>query len=539
MNKLVSVPVFSDAAYSQLERLVADRVAAARGPLFTTDAADLFDAYLAGIGTDMQHYNCHACRRFVERYGGLVTISDNGRTVSPFWDVESPPDFFQMSLWGLCQMVYRAKVTGVFLSSDAVWGTPQTGAWTHLSGRPAVTFANPLKNAAQAMAAAREEYGMLRHGLADFPEAAVVQAVRVLEADAVDRSEKTLGVAKWLLALHARIRDVKGPARDNLVWLAVATAPPGWCHVRSTMISTLLDDIIAGLPYESIAKRWADKMHPLQYQRPTTLKEGALKAANEVVAKLGSEGALARRFARLSDVLAPRWLPRELPAAEKPKGGAFDHLRQRTGEIKPLDLPAQKMPWPHFRDAVLPTALKIAYLTPRGPAAFFGLVTAANPDAPPIIQWDGLVERDSDPHGMATPLPRNPVSWYFYHLGSLAGGWNLPAGEWVTVTAVFRKPCHWQKPDGFTHHSDAAFLALLGCWDTRHSKGGGFFPEQLRSEYHGIRAAMEAHAQAAPIAGKETATANGIALDANLTEPLALRVTAMYGVVQAYLVSWQ
>jgi len=32
------------------------------------------------------------------------------------------------------KIVDRAKVTGVFLSSEKVWGTPQTGVWSHLHG---------------------------------------------------------------------------------------------------------------------------------------------------------------------------------------------------------------------------------------------------------------------------------------------------------------------------------------------------------------------------------------------------------------------
>ena len=35
---------------------------------------------------------------------------------------------------------------------------------------------------------------------------------------------------------------------------------------------------------------------------------------------------------------------------------------------------------------------------------------------------------------------------------------------------------------------------------------------RMRSEHHGIRAVLEAHVQRSPVAGKEEATANGIAV---------------------------
>jgi hypothetical protein len=154
------------------------------------------------------------------------------------------------------------------------------------------------------MAEKLEDYKMLCHGLADYSRETVEQAVRVLKADAVYRSEKALGIAEWFLKLHEAIKD-NPKAKRNLTWLAAATAPPGFCHVRSTMISTLLDDINSGLAFDDIARRWKDKMHPLQYQRPTAApKEGAIKQAEEMVAKLGLERSLLRRYATLDDVLA-------------------------------------------------------------------------------------------------------------------------------------------------------------------------------------------------------------------------------------------
>jgi hypothetical protein len=252
----------TDHQYHELEKLIASRVAEAKGPLFATDAEGLFDLYLAGIPEESrQHYNCRSCQKFVERFGGLVEIPDDGTGVfdSLLWE-DADPDFFKDSIINLRREVNKAKVTGVFLSSDKVWGTPVTGEWTHLSGTNPAPFKHGLLSASQAMAEKKEDHGMLCRGLAEYPAEAVVQAVRVLEADAVDRSEKTLGAAKWLLELHGKVKDVKGPRKNNLVWLAVATAPPGFCHVKTTMINTLLDDIVAGLPYESIKARWNEKM---------------------------------------------------------------------------------------------------------------------------------------------------------------------------------------------------------------------------------------------------------------------------------------
>lgn len=484
-DKTVSaVPTETDAAYREFEQQVANAILHLKGPLFTTDASGLFEAYLDGLPVEKrQHYNCHCCRRFIERYGGLVGISEDGTLWPAIWGKFDAPDFFIPAVVGVLERIVISKITGVFLSQEAVWGTPVTGVWTHLSGPSAMKYDGVVLSAAQKMAEKKQDYITLRRALGEIPREAVVQAVRVLEADAVDRSEKTLGCAQWLLGLYGK--------NTNQIWLAVATAPPGWCHVKRTMIGTLIDDIIAGLPYESIKNRWAQKMHPLQYQRPSTVTDGQLTQANKVVEQLASAGALKRRFARLEDVKA-LWKPLGPVQFENEPGKPFDHLRKNVNAIKPVDLPPQTVRWPLFRELLLPYALQIDMLAPpAGP--YYGLVTAADPEAPLLFQWD------------------SPVSWYFYHGGSLCSHWSLEPG-WVPVTAVFLKPCFWTDETKHTHQGPGVFFALRGAWDTRHRGGGSFFPECLKSEYHGVRHAMEAYARGAEIAGKEEGTANGLAL---------------------------
>lgn len=517
----------ADDGYADLERTVAARVAAENGPLFETAAADLFETYLAGIPAGRrQHYRCNCCRRFIERYGGLVTIGEDGNTESILWNVGDLPDFFRESAACLYARVERSKVTGVFLSSDSTWGTPSSVdekrgvRWSHLSATNPSVFKHALKTAPQMMAEKREDYITLKRGLDEFSIDAVRQAVRVLDADALSRGEKTLGVAKWLLALHESIAAKRGQVRDNLVWRAAATAPPGWCHVSSTMISTLLEDIVAGMDFDAVSRRWASKMHPLQYQRPTAPPSaGAIAQAEKIVAELKTAGALERRFARLEEIQNPLWLPRDVKPVEQQKsGGVFGHLRQDAAKVRAVELPAQRMTWVKFRDTVLPSACKLEFHVPHWSAAYCGVVTAVNADAPPILQWDGLAGH-----------PRNPVSWYFYYGYSPGSRWSLSEGAWCGVNAVCLSPAHWQEPTKFTHHGEFALFVLDGCRDTNASVHGGFFPECLRSEYHGVRSVMEAYARNAAVSGALEATANGVAFQKGSVQTLRVRATDAAG----------
>lgn len=510
-----------DEQYDDFERLVRDRVAGLSGPLFTTacNADELWINYLDGIPADRRgHYQCHACRKFIQQYGGLVTINAFGEQSPALWVFE-PPAFFYASVVGLNGTVNEARVDGVFLSSDRVWGTPKTGDWTHLAGTPASAYRVTTRTASQAMAEKAEDFKVLSRGLADYPADVVAQALRVLEADALDRSEKTVGVARFMADLHAAIRNSPS-AKHNLVWAAVARAPAGFCHVRSTMISTLLDDVVAGLDFESIRRRWADKMHPLKYQRPQAPPSaGTIEQAEKLVEKLGVARSLERRFATLDDVLAKLWTPPTDLKQDKPGGGVFGHLRNPSKVAQAVAIDGGTVTFEKFARTVLPAATAIEVQVPAGHGPFYGLATATHADAPAILQWDGLEGRE-----------RNPVSWYFYAYGSTAENWGLAAGAWAKVTAVFRGPHRWQEPQKFDHQGDNVYFAVDGCRDRRNGGGLALFPETLKAEFHGIRAVIEAHGKTAKLSGAEAGNANGLALSRTHSgNGLTVRVTTAGG----------
>jgi hypothetical protein len=496
------------------------------GPLFTTDAAGLYDAYLNSVlAEERASYQCNACKRFIETYGGLVQIEEDGTLRAALWNFPNDPLHINDVLAGV---VKRAKVTGVFLTSEATWGTPVTGPWHHLAITPPkdMLYKGPKTlTPAQSAAEKREDYKMLSRALSEFDEGVVAKAVTLLQTEALYRSEKCLGVAEWLLVLHQSIntgrKAAKGPRRDHLLWLAVATAPPGYCHVRSTMIGTLLEDLAAGMALDVVARRFAEKMHPLQYQRPTAPpKDGAIAQAEKVVAQLGTAGALARRFAKLADVQA-LWLPK--PYAPAKSEGLFAHLRAQAETVDNAGtLPMTPITWEKFARTVLPTAVQIELLVPDS-GNFCAMVTAADAAAPPMVQWDAEEQR-------------NPVSWYTYVHGSSARAWNLTPGQWLPVRALVLAP--WMQRGGhFPHLGESVMFVLPGARDTMYKQGAGLFPETLRSEYHGIRAVLEAHFKQSIVAGAQEAEVCGLVRSkGNSATQVRLRVRVASGLTMGYVI---
>jgi hypothetical protein len=333
------------------------------------------------------------------------------------------------------------------------------------------------------------------HALNEFTQPHIEQALTLIKTEALYRSEKVLGQAEWLHGLHIARAAAHGSAKANAVWRAIATAPAGFCHPRSSMIGTLLEDIAAGMEFSEVSRRFAAKMHPLAYQRPQAAPTaGAIAAAEKVMEQLGAAGSLARRFARLDEVQA-LWTPtkeKEAPAA----GGVFGHLKPKDAAA-PINMavPPQVMTWEKFQRTVLPIAERIEYQAPIV-GSYTSLVTAANADAPPILQWDSEEKR-------------NPVSWYFWNRGSTAASFGLAAGAFCKVNAVALKPSMW---NGGNEHQGAGVLFVLdGAAETRMA-GAALFPEILKSELHGVRSVIEAYSRSAVIEGKDQQSAAGVML---------------------------
>jgi hypothetical protein len=177
-------------------------------PLFRTDAYGLFDAFLDALPAEQQIHNCWACRRFVKEFGGLVRLHEDGTATPVMWSSQLPlPAFYVAAMAAVQNRVFRAKVVSPFLFDEQVWGTPRDPkGWTHLhieAGRSTGYYVG-LHTPAQAMSSRKEDFRTVSTALADFTIPTLEEALRVLDAELVHRSEKFLGHVRWLLDLSRR-----------------------------------------------------------------------------------------------------------------------------------------------------------------------------------------------------------------------------------------------------------------------------------------------------------------------------------------------
>lgn len=447
-------------------------------PLFITDVPDLFQVYLQGIPVQYrQHYNCHECRRFLNRVGSLVVVDDHGKLVPAMWDFHIE-GFFEDMVKKLGSVIRRSKIVDTFQGEgQRLFGVPVTGEWTHLSAESNTILKGDSR---------KEDFKNVKRAISEFTPQVLDRALVLLRADALFRGEKIMEQAEWFRSLY----DMKN---DNLVWRAVSKAPAGFCHPRSSMMGTLLDDLLTDLPVADAVKKFSAKMHPLKYMRPTAAPtDQAIKQAEEIVQKLEVAGSLQRRFLRPDEVVSI-WTPRL--ESKKPEGGVFGGLKTKSRDLPTASGSPISITWEKFRRTVLQTAEKIFYRSTRGVHPFAALVTAVNPESPPILQWDSEEQR-------------NPVSWYLHNGGRYPSQFNL-TGDIIPVTHVALQPNQWFDEGKYAHQGEGVFFVIEGCKEM--SNGSlALFPETMRSEFHGVRKVIEAYSKANKIQETPGPNAAGI-----------------------------
>ena len=245
--------------------------------LFTTDAENLYDIILENVPAEQKRlYSCNTCKQFVNRFGGLVTISDGGEIHPVMWD--DAPAYYAGAVGAIRQAVCSAKITGVFLTNQKRLGVPETDGWKHLSVDMPAHLIQPgrLTNIERKAARITADYHILSKNFSRLDPEAVAIALEAMDSIASeaddesifsgeDHSHRLRGVAsqhgfcRWkrqLLRYICRyryrrssvewLRDVLtaahgAPKACAILWKKAATAPRDYCQYSDITIDVLLE----------------------------------------------------------------------------------------------------------------------------------------------------------------------------------------------------------------------------------------------------------------------------------------------------------
>lgn len=541
-----AVPNQVDKAYEHFVahmNATARRLLAIHGTVFHTDVdqGKLWDIYINSFPPEQRYiYNCRCCRSFLNHFGGLVTIDQDGYKQPLAWSTDFPadmPENYREMNAKMLAVVAGSNITTPYFYFEPYHGKPvscvtkngQEYRWDHMhlefSGIQQVANENQI-GAAVGMKCT--EIDVTRRVLGEYKIEQIETAIRVLNSEKLQGEEKVRGPIEWLHALKKRTQDVKNPVlRDNIIRSAVLRAPSGFCHIRGSSSGQLLEMIASGQTFENIRWAFMQMFDPMTYKRAQAdLAAGQIRAAEKRVAELGIANSLQRRFARLSE-MEMLWMPTEVEVKKPAASGVFGHLMPEEKIVgKDLEVPTVSMTFEKFRKTVLPTAKKIEYYVPAQLGNYVSMITAVDPDAPPIVAWDNLEKR-------------NPVNWYKYHGGQDPRAYNLALDTWVEVTGISLSPECWNNGEGkFPNQLACAMAFLKGAADmmAKTGKGLGLFPDVLKSELLDIRAVIEMHSNSQQMVYPDDANAFGIGIMPGGLNNLKFRVHSDLG-KQDYLIT--
>lgn len=449
---------------------------AAGKPFFRTDAdpAKLWEIYLSGFpdAYAKQYATCLADEQFIRNYGGLVTLED-GATKPLLW---SPVETYTgNSVQALRYYVEKAKITGVFIPFTVTLGRPVVNdIWRNMH----VSLSKAVLSEAGASAEEgriKAERALVMQTLAEFQQSHFATFRALLATGAFTAPERFIPIADWWLGLYQN-------RTHNNIWNAVANVAPAWTHVKNSTMGACLYMLMEGKPAEEVKAFYNHAMDPQRHQRPVAPPTlGNIQVAEKKVADMGIEPSLLRRHALLDEIPEWRWKPKVMTPAIG--GGVFDHLKAPKNVPSSLLLNAGVITLEKFLNTVLPAADAI-HVVRQYQMQLGAIVTAVDPNAPPILQWD-------------RPEQRNPFSSYTYVHPQAPQQWHLSLENTYEVLAIVHKPNEWFG-GGFEHQGGATFFILRGARDSTMS-GSALFPSDMRAELREVRSVVEAHSNRTPL----------------------------------------
>lgn len=478
-------------------------------PIFrvkTTTKNTLSEIFLNNIDPAIrQIYNCRTCLKFIDHYGGLVTVNpDTAEVVSLLWGKIKPPSYLHQADGELQAYVQKQRIRAPFFARPGNLGTPVTGNFHHFACLTPDEAICTDKEPHVKVAEVKQEYRNIRINLKSYRLSVFEDAANFI-ASCGDSLHSCKITADYMLSLKRLQSRTGSTAYDNTVWLSLAKAPKPAFHLNTTIYGLILEGFAKGIAVDRLRAQLRIYQDPLKHRRPTVAPtEQAIKAATKLVQDLGLTDALLRRFARFDEVPASEiiWLPSAKKDPALIVGDPFANIVPKGREELRINgvLPVRMQPsstenvsFTHFINNLLPLADALYLVNaPRTEFPIGAFTAPAVDNAPPILQWDVFLSKSS-----AGTL-RNPLAHFVFHSPMQLNRSNMirvpnPSTYLYPIEAVIPLPANWHnaQPDG-DYKGFLLYIKDAVIVENRHN---GLFPAFLPSNLHSLSSVIEAYAK--------------------------------------------
>ncbi|KAG2003584.1 hypothetical protein CC2G_004176 [Coprinopsis cinerea AmutBmut pab1-1] len=532
----------------------------------------LFQIFLDNLPeAELRPHNCRACRRFIDKYGDLCVVNDDGSLTSLLWpeDVTEIPQIYQNAV-GAISSLFKGKVVYsnyvIRVDKHKQLGTLKAEDVERWHFHVVLEDA-PIRDDSGALPF-DTAYEMLSRVLADNSLENINKAHSLIQ-NKLPYSTSHKPAISWLqkvaIKLHCLgvLGDRDSLSRRNILHFHAREAWTGCLSsLRGGVIGELLGWVSDGLEYEMIERKWSALANPLNYLRPTaTPSLRNIEAAEKALQQLGMTREDLRRYLLATDELPDKailWKSESLWSAASQSNSAettdeiFGSLKAQvqrksaeTTSAPGVDdnAPPTSISFRQFVRRVLPTISSLElHLGMYESATFF---TRGSPGSKSPFVFDSMNRE-------------NTMSWYYWRSSKHVESANLKAG-WNQVSAIATFPHVWDylspqealewdkstEPEGrewiHSRHDVRYLFCLNGAMES-DTMGLCLFPTTLKNEFHGIRKTIEAFSAAGrmewPWNEKDgKAQVGGIAVGKEYWEERLVRVRTDKGIVTQYKIT--
>ncbi|OJD15337.1 hypothetical protein AJ78_04382 [Emergomyces pasteurianus Ep9510] len=512
-----------------------------------------------------QEFRCNACAHFMNRYGDLCIVDDSkGKLVPLFWtDDKALPVIFRAPVSAVCKLFQEGTVGREFrITSDKRrhLGFKKKGGFGHMWFEIPSTRRVIPPAVARTMPPTNEQREMLQRILEDYNNETVRKAAGMLHENRLPHADAHKGAIGWLLEVQnsrgvllysPTVSDTK---RHNIQTHVAASAFIGCLNqLRSGALSKLLEGVKEGQDFKELDRQWRVLCDPKVYLRPQKHpKAGNIAVAEKLFEELGlTKGDMARKYLGLRDIPEDIYLFRDIhvkqkaPKKEPKEGeGIFSNVIPRSVP-KPKTKADEKnsaekdnaksISFSSFVQTILPTAKKVEIQIEEKEYLYF-LITGL-PGSKPLMQWHTK-------ENLVSPFTfTSPVSTRKYNLKP---GWNqvnavFPFPHlWDAIPAVKNFPLPPSDAPEFKHYHHKHGFRYIVCLDSIEENNGKtglcLFPSMLKSEFHPVRATIEAYSRAGTIEDPPDNYIGGISVSRSSSQHTKrlYRVTDEYGDMKVY-----
>lgn len=408
--------------------------------LYTVDINPdlLWDVYLSSwpegtnlIRVEKPEHDCHACKSFIRKLGGVVSIKklENGHfKVLTVWDnVPYSENGYADVAQKMRDVICKAPINGVYRVSPK---------FKHVSVReeayPYVTYNHfwatvPDKYCFDKPDAVKAPitsvHGVFRRGMEEFTQEAIDDILQLTIEEAYSRSGANLQALKSYKQLFEDYHKLpKGFQRDLYLWYNVNKHNAG---LKNTMIGTAIEKYSAGADIDTVLNLLEGMAEG--YKRPKAIVTPAQQRATVKAIEEGEyKDSLATRFATEADISVKHTLYVNRSVKTKLKDTMLeDAFGNNVVKPKSKKSIGQEISYEDFLDKVLPSASNLeVLLSNEHEQNFMTLLTQKVTGSKPITNWghpvrwtyngnnaDALTQKVKERGGNVEGLIRVSLGW--------------------------------------------------------------------------------------------------------------------------------